>query len=209
MAARLTYHHGAMNAGKSVHLLTTRYAHVDSGRNALVLTSSIDNRSGLGVVKSRVGISADAIIVSERTDVFALIEARHKDCPVDLIFVDEVQFFQPEHIRQLARVVDVLGIEIHTYGLKVNSKGELFGPGIHTLLALADEIIDIPSACHCGCKATMILRYDMNGRPDLGGPVVEVGGESRYVSVCRRHWMEGDIGHIAKERLPQPAGVAA
>lgn len=204
--SKLHFLHSVMNAGKSTHLLQVRHNYMENGGNVLLFTSAIDDRRGIGTVSSRIGIAADAVALKVEDDLLALVAAEHTDRPVTAVLVDEVQFLTPDHIRQAAAIVDDLGIPVMCYGLKNNCFGTLFSETITTLVALADQLQEIKTLCHCGRKATMILRYDQTGGAVKSGSVVEVGGEDRYVSVCRRHWNTGDIGAARRSALPSKEG---
>lgn len=199
--AGLQFHYSVMNAGKTTRLLQVRHNYVENGRNVLLFTSAVDDRAGVGRIASRMGLAADAVALRAGDDLLAMVSGEHAARPVDAVFLDEVQFMTAEHVRQAARVADGLGIPVLAYGLKNNAFGELFGPAVHALLALADEIREIERLCHCGRKATMILRYDADGTAVRSGTVVEVGGDDRYASVCRPHWGSGDIGASGRTGL--------
>lgn len=200
--AKLYLSYAAMNAGKSTMLLSVAHTYQTNGGTVLLFTSAIDNRSGVGKISSRIGISADAVALGEGDDVFDIVSARASEGPIAAVLMDEVQFMTSQHIEQAARVVDELDIPVMAYGLKNNVFGRLFSESMATLLALADEIREIRTTCHCQRKANMILRYSPSGAVEKSGVLIEIGGESRYVSVCRKHWMEGDIGPRARAGLP-------
>ena len=128
-----------------------------------------------------------------------IVAAEHAKKPVTAVLIDEVQFMTADQVRQLVWIVDELKVPVMAYGLKNNVYGTLFSDAIVAMMALADDFQEIKQLCHCGRKATMILKFDRNGEAVRSGEVVEIGGEGRYVSVCRRHWTKGDIG---------PAGAA-
>ena len=154
-----------------------------------LLTASFDNRADTGLIASRIGIDAPAEVYTKSDDLAALIIARAARAPIACIFIDEAQFLQPEQVWQLARVVDDLKIPVMCYGLRVDFRGQLF-PGSATLLALADEMREVRTICHCGKKATMVVRKSADGQVQTDGAQVEIGGNERYVSLCRRHWRE-------------------
>lgn len=199
--AKLHFFYSVMNAGKSTQLLAAAHNYSQNGGRPLLLTSSVDNRAGVGVISSRIGISAEAQAISDEDDLFRIVEAEHRKEPVTAVLMDEVQFMTADHVRQASEVVDKLGIPVMAYGLKNNVLGTLFSESIAVMLALADKICEIKQVCHCGRKATMILRYGRDGTVDRNGPIVEIGGEGRYVSVCRRHWKVGDIGPAARKLI--------
>ena len=199
--AKLHFNYSVMNAGKSTHLLSARYNYIQNGSNVMTFTSSLDNRSGVGVVSSRIGVQADAIALGEKDNIYSIVEIESKKNPIHAVLVDEVQFMTEKQITEMSDIVDYLSIPVMAYGLKNNAQGKLFGPSVIDLLALANECNEIKQVCHCGSKATMILKYDNNGRAIREGDVVEIGDESKYVSVCRLHWKSGDIGPRAREAI--------
>jgi len=199
--AKLHFFYAVMNAGKSTALLLANHNYTVNGSRTLLFTSSIDNRSGVGKISSRLGLSADATAISEVDNVFEMVRDEHRKNPVQAVFMDEIQFMTSDHIRQASDIVDILNIPVMAYGLKNNSQGELFSPSVATMLALADKLAEQKQTCHCGRKANMILRYDPDGTIIRSGPVVEVGAENRYVSVCRKHFKDGNIGPYAASRL--------
>jgi|HigsolmetaAR202D_1030399.scaffolds.fasta_scaffold01605_12 Thymidine kinase len=199
--AKLHFLFSVMNAGKSAHLLQVRHNWIENGGNVMLFTSVIDDRYGVGKVRSRIGIEADAIPLRRTDDILAIVKGAHSREPVTAVLVDEVQFMTAAQAWQLSDIVDELGIPVMAYGLKNNAFGQLFSETVHVLMALADDLQEIKQLCHCGRKATMILRYNRDGIVERAGEVVEVGSEGRYVSVCRPHWKEGDIGPAARRLL--------
>ncbi|MEM9436084.1 MAG: thymidine kinase [Pseudomonadota bacterium] len=187
--AKLYFHYSTMNAGKSTLLLQASHNYVERGMATYLLTASFDDRAGKGQIGSRIGICAVADTYVKGEDLFAKVEKRLSEGPCACIFVDEAQWLSREQVWQLARAVDDLGIPIMCYGLRVDFRGELF-PGSAALLALADEMREVRTICHCGKKATMVVRMDENGRALQDGPQVQVGGNETYVSLCRRHFRE-------------------
>lgn len=158
-----------------------------------LLTAQFDNRAGEGRIASRIGIAKDADTFHTTDDVFRKIQARLAAGPCACVFVDEAQFLSHDQVWQLARAVDDLGVPVMAYGLRVDFMGELF-PGSAALLALADEMREVRTICHCGKKATMVVRKDANGDVVTGGNQVQVGGNETYVSLCRRHWRAAITG---------------
>lgn len=187
--AKLFFNYSTMNAGKSTALLQASHNYRENGMLPYLLTAKLDQRAGAGRIASRIGIGADADMFCNGDDLFALIDEKHRTQNVDCVFVDEAQFLEPEQVWQLARVVDDLNIPALCYGLRVDFRGELF-PGSATLLALADEMREVRTICHCGRKATMVIRTDGNGKVLTEGEQVQIGGNETYVSLCRRHWRE-------------------
>jgi thymidine kinase len=201
--AKLHFLYSVMNAGKTTHLLQVRHNYIENGGHVLLFTSPIDDRFGVGKVRSRIGIEADAAVLRKDEAIDAIVAAEHAKKKVTAVLIDEVQFMTADQVRQLARIVDELGIPVMAYGLKNNVYGTLFSDAIIAMMALADDFQEIKQLCHCGRKATMILKFDPNGEAVRSGPVIEVGGESRYVSVCRPHWTVGEIGPAARQQLIQ------
>jgi thymidine kinase len=187
--AKLYFNYSTMNAGKSTILLQAAHNYRERGMDTYLLTARLDDRVGQGQIGSRIGITADADMFTADSDLFAMIEARRAEGPFVCILIDEAQFLSEDQVWQLARVVDDLKIPVMAYGLRVDFLGQLF-PGSAALLALADEMREIRTICHCGKKATMVVRQDQDGNTLTAGEQVQIGGNETYVSLCRRHWRE-------------------
>ena len=187
--AKLYFHYSTMNAGKSTVLLQAAHNYVERGMTPYLLTAQFDKRAGEGRIASRIGIGSDADTFNAETDLFAKIQKVTRAQPIACVFIDEAQFLSRDQVWQLARAVDDLGVPIMCYGLRVDFQGELF-PGSAVLLALADEMREVRTICHCGKKATMVVRKDDSGTVMTGGDQVQIGGNETYVSLCRRHWRE-------------------
>ena len=185
--AKLYFQYSTMNAGKSTLLLQAAHNYRERGMETYLLTAQFDNRAGHGVIGSRIGISQTADTFGLGEDLCAKIETRLLKGPVDCVFIDEAQFLEEEQVWQLARAVDDLKVPVMCYGLRVDFRGQLF-PGSAALLALADEMREIRTICHCGKKATMVVRQDKDGKPLRDGAQIQIGGNETYVSLCRRHW---------------------
>jgi thymidine kinase len=185
--AKLYFHYSTMNAGKSTILLQASHNYVERGMQTFLLTAQVDDRAGAGRIASRIGIGAEAETFDPTDDLFARIEARLASGPCACVFLDEAQFLTREQVWQLARAVDDLGVPVMCYGLRVDFRGELF-PGSAALLALADEMREVRTICHCGRKATMVVRLGPDGQALRDGAQVLIGGNQTYVSLCRRHW---------------------
>ena len=185
--AKLYFNYSTMNAGKSTVLLQAAHNYNDRGMETYLLTAQLDNRAGEGRIASRIGIARKADTFAAEDDLFARIEARLAAGPCACIFVDEAQFLTEAQVWQLARAVDDLGVPIMCYGLRVDFQGHLF-PGSATLLALSDEMREVRTICHCGKKATMVVRQGPDGKALREGAQIEIGGNDRYISLCRRHW---------------------
>ena len=193
--AKLYFQYSTMNAGKSTLLLQAAYNYRERGMDTYLITAKFDNRVGEGHIASRIGIGEDADTFDESDDLFAKINGRLSEGPLACIFIDEAQFLTKNQVWQLARVVDDLGIPVMAYGLRVDFQGNLF-QGSAALLALADEMREVRTICHCGKKATMVVRMSGNGMVLTEGAQVEIGGNERYVSLCRRHWREAVGDHL-------------
>ena len=187
--AKLYFHYSTMNAGKSTLLLQASYNYVERGMQTYLLTANFDDRAGTGRIGSRIGIGADADTFASKTDLFSKIQARLNSGPCACVFIDEAQFLSADQVWQLARAVDDLKVPVMCYGLRVDFQGKLF-PGSAALLALADEMREIRTICHCGKKATMVVRQDEHGNVLKDGAQVQVGGNETYVSLCRVHWRQ-------------------
>ncbi len=187
--AKLYFHYATMNAGKSTMLLQASYNYRERGMRTVIFTAGLDDRAGKGRVSSRIGLSSDAIPFGGEDDLMDAIAAMHAQEPIACVFVDEAQFLSADQVWQLARVSDRMGIPVMAYGLRTDFQGKLF-PGSLELLAIADELREVRTICFCGRKATMVVRLDQDGRLVREGAQVEVGGNEKYVSLCRRHWEE-------------------
>lgn len=187
--AKLYFHYSTMNAGKSTVLLQAAHNYIERGMQVYLLTAQFDNRAGDGKIASRIGIGKDADTFESDDDLFAKVKARRAQGPCACVFIDEAQFLSEEHVWQLARAVDDLKIPIMCYGLRVDFRGKLF-PGSAALLALSDEMREVRTICHCGKKATMVVRQDDSGQILTDGAQVQIGGNETYVSLCRRHWRD-------------------
>ncbi|QIE45886.1 thymidine kinase [Pseudohalocynthiibacter aestuariivivens] len=185
--AKLYFHYSTMNAGKSTLLLQAAYNYQERGMKTCLMTALADGRAGSGQIASRIGIGQPAETFVPKEDLFTKLKRIMDADPVACIFVDEAQFLSAEQVWQLARVVDDLGVPVMCYGLRVDFQGALF-PGSAALLALADEMREVRTICHCGKKATMVIRQDANGNVVTDGAQVQIGGNETYVSLCRRHW---------------------
>jgi len=186
--AKLYFSYSTMNAGKSTLLLQAAYNYRERGMRALLYTSALYAEAGVGLITSRIGISAEAELYADGDDLFDRIREETQSGKVDCVLVDEAQFLTEDQVWQLARVADRLGIPVMAFGLRVDFQGKLF-PGSKALLAIADSLREIRTICYCGAKATMVVRKDEQGRVILEGDQVSIE-KSVYVSLCRRHWEE-------------------
>lgn len=189
--AKLFFYYSAMNAGKSTVLLQSSYNYQERGMNTILLTPALDNRAGLGRIASRIGLEANAIPFDAKMDLFDYIASQDlKGRNVRCVLVDEAQFLTKAQVHQLARVCDELKLPVLAYGLRTDFRGELF-EGSAALLGLAEDIVEIKTICHCGSKATMNARLDAQGDLVTSGNQVEIGGNDRYVALCRKHFRAG------------------
>ncbi len=186
--AKLYFYYASMNAGKSSHLLQADFNYRERGMATMLWTAALDSRSG-GQVKSRIGLESEAHKFAPDTDLWAAVSAAHKVQPLDCVMVDEAQFLTPQQVWQLARLADEGGIPVLCYGLRTDFQGELF-PGSAVLLGIADALVELKAVCHCGRKATMNLRVDESGAAVRQGQQTEIGGNDRYVALCRKHFSE-------------------
>lgn len=187
--AKLYFHYSTMNAGKSTVLLQAAHNYVERGMTPYLLTAQFDKRAGDGRIASRIGIGQQADTFAAGEDLFAKISDCIAAGPCACIFIDEAQFLEPEQVWQLARAVDDLKVPVMCFGLRVDFRGMLF-PGSATLLALCDEMREVRTICHCGKKATMVVRLDADGNALRDGAQVQIGGNETYLSLCRKHWRE-------------------
>ena len=187
--AKLYFHYSTMNAGKSTLLLQASYNYRERGMQTYLMTARLDDRAGEGRIASRIGIADEADLFAPGEDLFAKVAARLGQGHVDCVFIDEAQFLEKDQVWQLARAVDDLKVPIMCYGLRVDFRGELF-PGSAALLALSDEMREARTICHCGKKATMVVRMGDDGQVLTEGAQVQIGGNETYVSLCRKHWRE-------------------
>ncbi len=187
--AKVYFYYSAMNAGKSTSLLQSSHNYQERGMSTLLLTPELDQRAGRGIIASRIGLKTEARVFSRDADLFAMVAAL---CPTEqpsCVLVDEAQFLTEAQVRQLCRVADDLGIPVLCYGLRTDFQGRLF-EGSAALLGWADNLTELKTICHCGRKATMNLRTDAAGRPIHAGAQIEIGGNERYIALCRKHFSE-------------------
>jgi len=187
--AKLYFYYASMNAGKSTTLLQASFNYRERGMETMLFTASHDDRYGRGMITSRIGLEAEADLFDPTTDLHTAIEAEHARRPLSCVLVDEGQFLTRDQVFQLARVCDETGIPVLAYGLRTDFKANLFEGAAH-LLAIADTLVELKAVCECGRKATMNLRVDAAGRAVRDGEQTEIGGNDRYVALCRRHFME-------------------
>jgi len=190
--AKLYFYYASMNAGKSSTLLQADFNYRERGMRTMVWTARLDTR-GQGMVRSRIGLEADAHLYDPDTDLWAAIRAAHDAQPLDCVLIDEAQFLTRDQVWQCARLADEAGIPVVCYGLRTDFQGELF-PGSAALLGIADKLVELKGVCHCGRKATMNLRVDDIGQAVSAGEQTEIGGNERYVALCRKHFTSALAG---------------
>jgi len=188
--SKVYFYYSAMNAGKSTILLQSSYNYQERGMDTLLLCPALDTRAGVGRIRSRIGLEAQATAFTAADDLLAITRAVLSVRKLACVLVDEAQFLTSAQVYQLTDIADDLRIPVLAYGIRTDFQGNLF-EGSLRLLALADNIIEIKTICHCGRKATMVLRVDSSGKAVREGEQIEIGGNDRYVSVCRRHFKEG------------------
>ena len=186
--AKLYFYYSSMNAGKSTTLLQSDFNYRERGMDTMLWTAAVDTRYGSGRIASRIGLEAQAHLFEPGVDLYAAIARQHDATPLSCVLVDEAQFLTRDQVWQLAAVADALGIPVLCYGLRTDFRGDLFEGSAH-LLGLADTLTEIKTVCDCGRKATMNLRVDAQGRAIQHGDQTDIGGNDRYVALCRRHFL--------------------
>jgi thymidine kinase len=187
--AKLYFYYSAMNAGKSTSLLQSAYNYKERGMRPYIMSAAIDNRYSVGKVTSRIGLEAEAYLFHKEDDLFKILFEENKKQGINCVLIDESQFLSRDQVKQLAIAVDDLDIPVLCYGIRTDFRGELF-PGSQHLLAWADNLIELKTICHCGSKATMVVRTDEKGNIINDGDQVVIGGNDRYQSMCRKHFAE-------------------
>lgn len=187
--AQLYFHYASMNAGKSTHLLSVAHNYKERGMQTLIMKPAIDTRDSKSEVVSRIGLRADAVPIVDGMNLIEYFRYAMSVQDIHCVLIDEAQFLSSEHIYELSEIVDKFNCPVICYGLRTDFRGELF-EGAKALFQAADKLVEMKGVCHCGRKATMVARIDKDGNAVIDGPQVEMGGEDRYVSLCRKHWKE-------------------
>ncbi len=187
--AKLYFYYSSMNAGKSTALLQSSYNYRERGMNTLVLAPLLDDRYGVGKVSSRIGLESEAITFSRQHDLLEIVSGQSKEAPLHCVLIDEAQFLTKDQVFQIGEVTDTLNIPVLAYGLRTDFQGEPF-EGSKYLLAWSDNLKELKAICDCGTKATMVIRLDEDGNAVTQGSQVEIGGNDRYISMCRKHFKE-------------------
>jgi thymidine kinase len=198
--AKLYFNYAAMNAGKSTLLLQASHNYIERGMRTLLFTSALYAEDGIGLIASRLGISAAAELYADGDDIFDKVRTETEASRLDCVLVDEAQFLTAEQVWQLARVADRLHVPVMCFGLRTDFQGKLF-PGSSELLAVADVLREIRTICYCGAKATMVVRQGADGGALTDGDQVSIE-KSVYVSLCRKHWEEETGRWPVKGPLP-------
>jgi thymidine kinase len=202
--AKVYFYYAAMNAGKSTVLLQSSYNYRERGMRTLLFIPAIDTRYGGGRIESRIGLRSSAISLAASDNVLTRVRTEHQNSAVACVLIDEAQFLSPDQVWQVSDVADTLNIPVLCYGLRTDFQGNLF-PGSATLLGVADDLIELKTICQCGRKATMNLRVDDKGHAMKQGAQVEIGGNERYIAMCRRHFKEAVAGgHVAAQPAATP-----
>lgn len=191
--AKLYFYYASMNAGKSTNLLQADFNYRERGMATMLWAAAIDDRGGARDIESRIGLHAEAHRFDPATDLWGAVKAAHVVQPLSCVLLDEAQFLTRDQVWQLARIADEAGVPVLCYGLRTDFQGELF-EGAAALLGIADSLVELKAVCHCGRKATMNLRVDESGAAVRAGVQTEIGGNDRYVALCRKHFSEAMQG---------------
>lgn len=191
--AKLYFYYASMNAGKSSNLLQAAFNYGERGMKVSLWTAAIDDRPGFGAISSRIGLASDAHRFTAETDILDCVLDQHSQGRVDCVLIDEAQFLTEEQVWQCARLADETNTPVLCYGLRTDFQGKLF-PGSAALLGIADSLTELKAICDCGRKATMNLRVDERGKAVKAGAQTEIGGNDRYVALCRKHFSEALAG---------------
>lgn len=205
--ASLYFKYAAMNSGKTTQLLQAHYNYKERGMNPLALTARLDDRYGAGKITARIGLDLKADTFAKETDIFDLIQQKHSQKNIDVIFIDEAQFMTEEQVYQCARIVDDLNIPVLCYGLKTDFMGKLF-KGSEALLRLADNLEEIKTICWCGQKATQTARITEQGEMVRDGAQVAIGGNDMYTALCRKHFISGQASADQAPETEKPSKQA-
>ena len=185
--AKLYFSYSTMNAGKSTVLLQASHNYGERGMKTMLFTAELDNRSKVGNISSRIGLSEKASTFNNDDNLFSSVQERLNIDKISCVFVDEAQFLTDKQVWELSDVVEIFKVPVMCFGLRTDFQGKLF-EGSSTLLAISDELKEIKTICHCGKKANMVVRVDSNGKVLKEGAQIEIGGNEKYISLCRKHW---------------------
>ena len=185
--AKLYFKFGAMGCSKTAQALITKFNYEERNMKVLLSKPAVDNRDGVNTIRSRIGLEAEAIAVRRDENIYEMYLNKYSDSNV--IIVDECQFLEPEQVDQLADIVIDKDIPVLCFGLSTDFRTQLF-PGSKRLFEIAQSITEIKSVCTCGAKATVNARIDENGKIVTEGSQVCIGGNDRYVAMCRKCWLK-------------------
>ena len=191
--AKLYFNYSSMNAGKSTMLLQANHNYLERGLMPVIYTSHLENRFSENEIVSRIGLKHKSNIFTTKTNIYKDISKLSAKFSIDCLLIDEAQFLTKDQVKQLGIIVDKLDIPVMTFGIRTDFQGNLF-EGSKYLLAWADNLKEIKTICHCGRKATMVLKINSSGKIILEGTQIDIGGQEKYVSVCRKHFFEKNIG---------------
>ena len=189
--AQLYYRYSTMNAGKSIEVIKVAYNYEERGKNVLTLIPSVDDRYGVGLITSRIGVQREALVVKDDTNILEIYLRENEKRKIDCVLIDECQFLKKHHVQELVEIVDSCNVPVLAYGLKNDFRNELF-EGSYYMLIYADKIEEIKTICWCGRKATMVARV-VDGQFVKQGEQVVIGGNDMYVSLCRKHYNDGRL----------------
>ena len=189
--AQLYYRYSTMNACKSIELIKVAYNYEERGKNVLTLIPSVDDRYGVGLITSRIGVQREALVVKDDTNILEIYLRENEKRKIDCVLIDECQFLKKHHVQELVEIVDSCNVPVLAYGLKNDFRNELF-EGSYYMLIYADKIEEIKTICWCGRKATMVARV-VDGQFVKQGEQVVIGGNDMYVSLCRKHYNDGRL----------------
>jgi len=206
--AKLYFYYASMNAGKSTNLLQADFNYRERGMTTMLWTAAIDSRGARYPIESRIGLGAEAHRFDAETDLWDAVTAVHGIDPLSCVLIDEAQFLSPEQVWQCARLADFAGVPVICFGLRTDFRGELF-PGSAALLGIADKLVELKAVCHCGSKATMNLRVGADGSATQEGSQTLIGGNERYVALCRAHFAMAVKGWTKFSPEPGPAETPA
>lgn len=198
--AKMYFYYSAMNAGKTTTLLQSSYNYNERGMETILFSPSLDDRYEVGYITSRIGLNSKALPFDKDFNFFDYVQKRVQEKEssqkISCILVDEAHFLTKKQVFELGDVVDTFDIPVLTYGLRSDFQGEPF-EGSKYLLTLAENLVEIKTVCQCGRKATMNLRMDESGKALRHGEQIEIGGNDRYIALCRKHFKTGETGHGA------------
>jgi len=195
--AQLYYRYSTMNAGKSIEIIKVAYNYEERNKRALTLIPFVDNRYGVGLITSRIGVQREATVVYEDTNILELFIKEDEKAKISCVLIDECQFLKKHHVQELAEIVDSCDVPVLAYGIKNDFKNELF-EGSYYMLVYADKIEEIKTICWCGRKATMVARV-IDGKFVKQGKQIVIGGGDMYVSLCRKHYNDGRLGPASSD----------